>query len=117
MTVATQSNTALKTLFPKGGYYMNAAGTCPDSLSIYCATGGVTGDGSHLAASRPTVISVEHNIKLPTYEEWSLAVERQVLRNTTIAVTYVGNHTYHQPVQRMPNAYEQLDRVASYFPA
>jgi hypothetical protein len=95
--VAAASNTALQTLFPQGGYYRNAAGTCPDALSIYCATGGVF--------SRPTAISVAHDIKLPTYEEWSLAVEHQVVRNTTVAVTYVGNHTYHQPVQRMPNAY------------
>jgi hypothetical protein len=95
--VAVASNTALQALFPLGGYYRNAAGTCPDSSSIYCATGGVF--------TRPTFTSVAHNIKLPTYEEWSLAVERQVVKNTTVALTYVGNHSYHQPVQRMPNAY------------
>ena len=101
--VAAASNTALQTLFPSGGYYKNAAGTCPDSLSIYCTTGGVF--------SRPTVISVAHDIKLPTYEEWSLAFEHEVAKNTTIALTYVGNHTYHQPVQRMPNAYSS--KIAS----
>jgi hypothetical protein len=95
--IAVASNTALQTLFPLGGYYKNTLGTCPDSLSIFCATSGVF--------SRPTMISVAHSIKLPTYEEWSLAVERQVARNTTVAVRYVGNHSYHQPVQRMPNAY------------
>lgn len=94
---ASASNAALQQLFPLGGYYRNLAGTCPDSLSIYCATDGVF--------SRPTVISVAHSIKLPTYEEWSLAIERQLLRNTALAVNYVGNRTYHQPVQRMPNAY------------
>jgi hypothetical protein len=101
--IAATSNTALQTLFPLGGYYRNAAGTCPDALSIYCATGGVF--------TRPTVISVAHSIKLPTYEEWSLAIEHQVAKNTAIAVTYVGNHTYHQPVQRMPNAYSS--KIAS----
>jgi hypothetical protein len=98
--IAVASNTSLQTLFPLGGYYKNSAGTCPDSLSIYCATGGVF--------TRPTFTSVAHNIKLPTYEEWSLAVERQVVKNTTVALTYVGNHSYHQPVQRMPNAYGKM---------
>jgi hypothetical protein len=101
--IAVTSNTALQTLFPLGGYYRNAAGTCPDASSIYCATGGVF--------TRPTFISVAHNIKLPTYEEWSLAVEREVAKNTTISLTYVGNHTYHQPVQRLPNAYSS--KIAS----
>lgn len=102
---AVASNTALQDLFPKGGYYRNAAGSCPDSLSIYCATNGVF--------ARPAFISVAHSIKLPTYEEWSLAIEHQVARNTAIAVTYVGNHTYHQPVQRLPNAYDPYGTSAS----
>jgi hypothetical protein len=95
---ASASNDALVSLFPKGGYYQNATGSCPDSLSIYCATNGVF--------ARPTITSVAHTVKLPTYEEWSFAIERQVLKNTAIAVNYVGNRSYHQPVQRMPNAYD-----------
>jgi hypothetical protein len=98
--ISVASNTALQTLFPLGGYYRNAAGTCPDTSSIYCATGGVF--------TRPTFISVAHDIKLPTYEEWSLAVEHTVVRNTTVALTYVGNHSYHQPVQRTPNEYGKM---------
>jgi hypothetical protein len=94
---ASVSNTALQNLFSKGGYYRNAAGTCPDSLSIYCATSGVF--------TRPTVTAVAHNVKLPTYEEWSLAIEHQIVRNTTLAVTYIGNRSYHQPVSYAPNAY------------
>ena len=108
--IAVTSNNALQALFPLGGYYLNAAGTCPDPLSIYCATGGVT-SGGHTSGgvfTRPTFISVAHKISLPTYEEWSLAIEHQVAKNTAIAVTYVGNHTYHQPVQRMPNAYSSV---------
>jgi hypothetical protein len=102
---AVTSNNALQSLFSQGGYYRNAAGTCPDPLSIYCATGGVF--------SRPTFISVAHKISLPTYEEWSLAIEHQVAKNTAIAVTYVGNRSYHQPVQRLPNAYDPYGTNAS----
>ena len=94
---AVISNTAFQSLYSNGGYYRNAAGTCPDALSMYCAGGGIF--------TRPAFTSVAHKISLPTYEEWSLAVEHQIVRNTAIALTYVGNHTYHQPVQRMPNAY------------
>ncbi|MGA8089268.1 MAG: carboxypeptidase-like regulatory domain-containing protein [Terracidiphilus sp.] len=95
--IAVTSNNALKALFPLGGYYRNAAGTCPDPLSIYCATGGVF--------SRPTVFGAAHKIDLPSYDEWSFAIENQILKNTVLAVQYVGNRSYHQPVTYMPNAY------------
>jgi hypothetical protein len=90
---AATSDIALQKLFSQGACYKG----CGNDLSLYNVTGGVF--------SRPTITSVAHNIKLPTYEEWSLAIEHQVARNTAVAVTYVGNHTYHQPVSRMPNAY------------
>ncbi len=66
-------------------------------MSIYCATGGVF--------SRPTVIGTARKIFLPSYDEWSLAIENQIARNTVLAVQYVGNRSYHQPVQSMPNAF------------
>ncbi len=95
--IAVESNNALNALFPQGGYYRNTAGTCPDPLSIYCATGGVF--------SRPTAFGTAHKIFLPSYDEWSLAIENQLLRNTVLAVQYVGNRSYHQPVSYLPNAY------------
>ena len=94
---AADSNAALVSLYPQGGYYRNVAGTCPDALSLYCVTNG--------NFARPTITSVAHQIKLPTYDEWSLAIEHQIVRNTAVAVSYVGNRSYHQPVSRMPNAY------------
>ena len=102
---AVASNDALNALFPKGGYYRNAAGTCPDAMSLYCVTAGVF--------TRPTFTSVAHSVKLPTYEEWSLAVEHQIARNTAISVSYVGNRSYHQPTQRLPNAYDASGSIAS----
>ena len=94
---AAASNAALVDLYPKGGYYRSTSGACPDSLSLYCETDGVF--------SRPSIISVAHKISLPTYDEWSLAIERQVVKNTAVSVSYVGNRSYHQPVSRFPNAY------------
>jgi hypothetical protein len=98
---AVTSNAALQNLFSQGGYYgvRNTSGkiTCPDPLSIYCASGGVF--------TRPTITTVAHTVKLPIYEEWSLAVEHEVAKNTVVAVNYIGNRSYHQPVANMPNAY------------
>ncbi len=74
---ASTSNDALNACSPRAAITANAAGTCPDPLSLACATDGVF--------TRPTFISVAHSVKLPTYEEWSLAVERQIARNTVFS--------------------------------
>ena len=40
-----------------------------------------------------------HHINYPTYQEWSLTVEQQLTKTAALSVGYVGNHTYHQPIQ------------------
>ncbi len=85
--VSVTSNAALQQLFPTGGSYS----------SIVAATGG--------AFRRPTVVATTKKVYLPSYEEWSLAVEHQIGKGTVASVTYVGNHGYHEPVSRLPNAY------------
>ncbi len=92
--VAATSNAALQSLFSQGACYSG----CGPSLSLSDVTGGVF--------SRPTITAVAHNIKLPTYEEWSLAIEREVAKNTVLSVNYIGNRSYHQPVSYLPNAYD-----------
>ena len=47
----------------------------------------------------PNISTASQTIKYPTYEEWSLSVEQQVTRNDSFSVQYVGNRSYHQPVQ------------------
>jgi hypothetical protein len=47
---------------------------------------------------QPNLVTAATTIKYPTYEEWNLAVEQQLNRNTALAVMYVGNHGYHEPV-------------------
>jgi hypothetical protein len=92
---AVVSNNALQKLYSQGACYKG----CASAVDLSVQTGGVF--------TRPTITSVAHHIYLPTYEEWSLALEHQVARNTTLSVSYTGNHSYHQPVSRMPNAYFQ----------
>lgn len=90
---AVTSDNALQSLFSQGACYTG----CGPSLSLADVTGGVF--------ARPTITSVAHTVKLPIYEEWSLAVEREIARNTVFAVNYIGNRSYHQPVANTPNAW------------
>ena len=98
---AVTSNNALQTLFSQGACYSG----CGPSLSLLDVTGGVF--------SRPAITTVAHTIKLPIYEEWSLSVERELVRNTVLAVNYVGNRSYHQPVANTPNAYDPNGTIAT----
>ena len=49
--------------------------------------------------SPPGIVTPIHHINYPTYEEWSLTVEQQLTHTAALSVGYVGNHTYHQPIQ------------------
>jgi len=56
--------------------------------------------------SPPNFTNPVHHISYPTYEEWSLTVEQQLTKTAALSVGYVGNHTYHQPIQAFnANAY------------
>jgi Carboxypeptidase regulatory-like domain len=49
--------------------------------------------------SPPNITNAVQHIKYPTYEEWSLTVEQQLTKTAALSVGYVGNRTYHQPIQ------------------
>jgi hypothetical protein len=71
--------------FGTGGYAQGGSYS-----SIKAASGG--------AFTRPNIYTADPSIKYPTYEEWSLQLQRQFGRDTAIQVAYVGNHGYHEPV-------------------
>jgi hypothetical protein len=51
------------------------------------------------AATTGTIgVTTVGKISYPTYEEYSLSVEKQIGHSTAISETYVGNHGYHEPV-------------------
>ena len=64
-------------------------------------------------SSRPAFTSVAQKVYYPTYEEWSLAVEREIAKNLVASITYVGNHGYHEPVANFPNQYDAAGTNAS----
>lgn len=80
---ARASNTAFQTAFNSGGTYAS-------TVRAVAAAGGSYG--------APSFSTVADKIKYPIYEEFSFAIEQQLVRKSSIAVTYVGNHGYHEPV-------------------
>ncbi len=46
----------------------------------------------------PAFSSTARHLSYPMYESYNLAVEQQLDRKTVVAVSYVGNHGYHEPV-------------------
>jgi hypothetical protein len=69
------------------------------------------GSATTIAAAAPTFAPINFttpatSIHYPTYEEWSLQVQRQFGRTTAVTLGYVGNHGFHEPVQEnSANAY------------
>ncbi|HME00775.1 MAG TPA: carboxypeptidase-like regulatory domain-containing protein [Terriglobia bacterium] len=47
---------------------------------------------------------VDANAKTPTVQEWNLTIERQLSRNATLRVAYVGSHAYHGLLSSDPNS-------------
>ncbi len=98
---AVISYNALNSLYSQGACYRG----CDPNLSLFNVTGGVF--------SRPTTTGTAHKVFLPTYEEWSFSLEREIVPNTVLAVNYIGNRSYHQPVSRSPNSYDPAGDNAS----
>jgi hypothetical protein len=42
---------------------------------------------------------VEPKFKLPTIQQWTLTIERQLIENVMVRMGYVGSSDYHMPVQ------------------
>src|SRR5215469_9321824 len=61
------------------------------------------GPGAPKTCTTYTAQGVQMNLKMPTAEEWSLTVERQITANTTLRVGYVGTHGYHAMEDGDPN--------------
>jgi hypothetical protein len=64
----------------------------------------------------PSFTTTSKTIKYPTYEEYSLAIEQSLDSKSTIAVTFVGNHGYHEPVSNGNINANDSKSTASFFP-
>ena len=79
--IAAGNATAFRAAFPTGGSATSIGMTNP-------------------TFTPPNFTSPARNIHYPTYEEWSLQVQRQFGRATALTVGYVGNHGFHEPDQQ-----------------
>jgi hypothetical protein len=82
------------------GSYANLLANTNKSFITGFAAGGSY--NSILAANpnftAPSVFNPDKNIHYPAYEEYSLQIQQQIGRSTSIQIGYVGNHGYHEPV-------------------
>ena len=99
--IAAQSNTAFQNLFKTGGTYTTTAAA-------------VAAVGGHYSA--PSFTTTAPFIKYPTYEEYSLAVERKIGSKSTVSILYVGNHGYDEPVNNGTRNLTITHTSATYFP-
>ncbi len=60
----------------------------------------------------PTPSNVQPDLQTPTVLAWTLRVEQQVARSTSLTVGYVGSHAYHQILSEDEN--EPASIVCSY---
>lgn len=103
------SNVPTSPQYSVGGYQIDPSQT--GSFTNALATtnqafqSGFTGNGSYDSISAadpnfavPSIFNADKNIHYPTYEEWSLQVQKQLGQHVSFQVGYVGNHGYHEPV-------------------
>lgn len=85
--LATSNAAAFRSQFASGGSYNSIATTSP-------------------SFTQPSFTTPEQHIHYPTYQEWSLQIQKQFGRSTAITLGYIGNHGFHEPVQNnSANAY------------
>ncbi|SEG17317.1 TonB-dependent Receptor Plug Domain [Bryocella elongata] len=82
---ARASNAAFQNGYASGGTYTTIRSAVAAAGGLYSAPSFTT--------------TTPAGIKYPTYEEWSLAVERRLDAKSSLTLTYAGNHGYHEPVE------------------
>ena len=48
------------------------------------------------AGSKLVPSGVQPNLQTPTVESWSLKIEQQLSSSTSVAISYIGSHAYHE---------------------
>jgi Carboxypeptidase regulatory-like domain len=99
--IAALSATAFQSQFKSGGTYATTRAAVLAAGANY---------------STPSFTTTAPFVHYPTYEEYSLAVERKIDSKSTIAVTYAGNHGYHEPVNDGTRNLTNSGASANYFP-
>ena len=101
--IATASNAAFHAGYASGGSYNSISAATTAAGGVYAP---------------PNFTTTAPHISYPTYEEYSLAVEQKLDRRSSLAILYVGNHGYHEPVGNAGSNISDSgnDGVAGFFP-
>lgn len=100
-TIATASAAAFQAAFANGGTYAT-------TRAAVAAAGGTY--------SAPSFTTTAGNISYPTYETYSMAVEQRLDARSSVSITYVGNHGYHEPVMNGGTNLSNAGAKAGFFP-
>jgi hypothetical protein len=52
--------------------------------------------GAAYSGAKVVPSGVQPNLRTPAVESWSLKIEQQIARNTSLGVSYIGSHGYHE---------------------
>lgn len=52
--------------------------------------------GASYPGAKPIPSGVQRDLKTPTVESWSLKLEQQIAANSSLGISYVGSHGYHE---------------------
>ena len=52
--------------------------------------------GATYSGAKVVPSGVQPNLRTPAVESWSLKIEQQIARNTSLGVSYIGSHGYHE---------------------
>jgi hypothetical protein len=83
---------------PKSGANAAAASAAAFRASYNAGASYNTLSAAGIGFVAPAFTSTVHHVSYPMYESYSLAVEQQLDPKTVVALTYVGNHGYHEPI-------------------
>lgn len=96
-TTAVQSNQGFQTGFNQGGSFNTISAAVP-------------------TFGPPSFSTAASHINYPTYYEWNLEIQRQINRNTSVDINYVGNMGTQEPISNPGvNAYNNPDPTAANY--
>ena len=78
-----------------------AAGNATFQSSFKTGGSFATDSAANPNFAAPNFTTVASSLQYPTYDEWSLQVQRALSHTESIQIGYVGNHGYHEPVQNV----------------